>query len=87
MKLKVFAVRDDAAGAFLQPFFMVNDVVAIRSFRNSVRDPQHNFSINAEDYSLVALAEWDEETGHFLDLPSGPEVIAFAVEQLTSQEQ
>jgi hypothetical protein len=71
MSNKVFTVRDNKAQAYLQPFFLPNEAVAVRGINNCLTDPNHAFSHNPEDYALYILGEYDETTGKFvlLDAP------------------
>lgn len=63
MKLKIFAVLDNAAGAFLPPFFMHNHAVATRAFAQAVNDPTHQFSKSSNDYCLYCIGEFDDVNG------------------------
>lgn len=63
MKLKVYAVLDNKAMAFLPPFFMVNDQVALRAFNDSARNPDHSFFRNPSDYVLFYIADFDDSSG------------------------
>ena len=67
MLLKIYSVYDEKAGAYLPPFYMQNDAVAVRAFRNSVQDEEHNFHKNAEDYTLFRLGAWDDNTGETVE--------------------
>ena len=71
MNTMVFTVRDTKAGAYLNPFFMPNEQVAIRSMDHCLRDPNHGFALSPEDYALYILGEYDDSTGKFtlLDAP------------------
>lgn len=61
--LKVFSVYDSKADAYLQPFFVVNRAVAIRSFSSAAVDPASNFFRHPADFQLVELGEWDPSLG------------------------
>jgi hypothetical protein len=63
VKLNVYSVFDEKAGAYLQPFFMQNDNVALRAISNCLADPQHNFALNPSDYTLFLIGEWDDALG------------------------
>ena len=63
MILKMFAVFDNKACAFLPPFFMANSAVAERAFADAVNDPTHQFSKNPTDYALFGTGEFNDETG------------------------
>lgn len=63
MLLRAYSVFDSKAKAFIPPFFLQNDAMAVREFTNAVNDPGHKFHVNAEDYSLHSVAGFDDETG------------------------
>lgn len=71
MSLQVFTVRDDKAEAFMNPFFMPNQALAVRSIQQCMADPEHTFARFPEDFSLYILGEYDEQSGKFtlLDAP------------------
>ncbi len=60
MKLKIFAIYDSKAAAFITPFYVPNQQLAIRGFQNARADPTHAFSRNPTDYTLHELGEWDD---------------------------
>ena len=77
--LVVFTVWDAKAEGYLQPFFALNDAVGIRLFEGVIADPEHTFSVHAEDYSLWKTATFSQKTGEFE--PLGAKVcLAFAHE-------
>lgn len=65
MVLKVYAIFDSKAGAYLQPFFCVNRAVALRTFMSAVQDRGSDFHRYAGDYQLFELGEWDQVHGVF----------------------
>lgn len=67
MKVKVFAIYDSKATAYLQPFFMRSAGEAIRAFENTAIDPNSMFNKNPEDYSLFQIGEFDESEGTLID--------------------
>lgn len=69
-KRKAFAVYDTQVGAFLAPFFLQTAGQAVRSFMDASKDPNMEFSKHPGDYTLFELAEYDEETGKFTNLPT-----------------
>lgn len=66
MKTRAYTVFDSAAGAYLEPFFALNDATACRSFQRAAQDPQHGFYSHAEDYTLFFCGEFDDTTGTFV---------------------
>lgn len=63
MQHQMFAIKDRAANAFMQPFFTVNENTAVRAIGQAMRDPSHNFVVNAKDYSLYFIGIFDDHTG------------------------
>lgn len=64
MVLKVFAVRDSKAKAFLQPFFSGTVESAIRAFGDAVREDKSPICKHPEDYVLYELGSFDDGTGY-----------------------
>jgi len=66
MILKVYSVYDAKAHAFMQPFFMMNEPLAIRTFANAINKRDSQLGVNPEDYTLHACGEFDDSSGEFL---------------------
>jgi hypothetical protein len=66
--LDIFTVKDSKAEAYLQPFFVHNEAVALRIITNLVEDDGHQFGKNPEDYSLWFLGKYDESTGELINM-------------------
>lgn len=62
MILKVFAVRDTKAQAFLQPFYSPSVGSALRAFSDAVNDGQCPFNKHPEDYILYEIGSYDDAT-------------------------
>ena len=77
--MKVFAVFDSKAEAYLPPIFMPSKGSVIRSFSDLVRDPNHQFGKHPQDYILFDLGSWDEFTGRF-DLHPAPISIGVGID-------
>lgn len=82
MIIKLFSVRDSAVGAYLQPFFSPSSPAALRSLKDAVNDPKHDFHKHAADYALFELGEFDDATGMLAYSPEGPLRICWAVDLL-----
>lgn len=65
MKFKVVSVYDSQLELYSKPFFMQTRGTALRSWADSVNDPQSPFHQHPDDYTLFEIAEYDEETGRF----------------------
>jgi len=63
MILKVFAVRDMKAQAFLQPFYSPSLGSALRAFGDAVGDVSCPFSKHPEDYVLYEIGAYDDNSG------------------------
>lgn len=63
MKYRVFSVYDQKAGAYITPFFMPNDQMAVRAFAMVANDVTHPFYKFGADYTLFCVAEFDDLTG------------------------
>lgn len=83
MKLKVFAIHDSKAEAYLQPFFMANKGTAIRAITDILQQKDHQFTKYPEDFTLFELGEYDDSNGHMLPYPT-PIALCKAIE-LVSQ--
>ena len=61
MILKIFAVYDQAADAYLMPFFDHNRGRALRGFSELVNSPDHQFGKYAADFTLFEIGAWNDE--------------------------
>lgn len=64
MLQQIYTVYDKAADAYLQPFYAVNETVALRSFTAACLDESHNFHKYAEDFSLHYIGTYDDSDAH-----------------------
>jgi len=58
MKYRLYSINDRVAGEFGPVFQAVNDGVAIRNYKNLLKEAQ-----SVEDYSLFYLGTFDTQTG------------------------
>ena len=65
MLQKVYSVFDNAAKAFLPPFFLPEEAMAIRTFSDCVNSDTHQFGLNPGDYTLMYLGEFEQSSGLF----------------------
>lgn len=68
MLMKAFSVYDSKATSFMSPFFMINQGVAIRSFKEWSNDPQTMLCKYPTDYVLYEIGSFDDQTGEFVSL-------------------
>jgi hypothetical protein len=65
MKLNVYAIYDNTAKAYMQPFYMHNHALAVRAFTDQVNSEQDNPIKNHPDqFTLFHIGEFDDKTGN-----------------------
>ncbi len=71
MHLICFAVHDNKAESFIQPFFFPTLGMALRSFEQAANDPTTQFFAFLDDYTIFEIRNFDADTGIFnaLDTP------------------
>jgi len=62
--LKMFSIHDQKANAYITPFFLPNEGMAIRAFSDSINDPNHAFSRHPDDYTLFEIGTFGDTEGH-----------------------
>lgn len=67
MVLKVFAVYDSKASAYLPPFMMHTQGQAIRAFSDTVNAKDSILSKHPEDYTLFEVATFEETTAVYVN--------------------
>jgi len=77
-KQYAFSIYDSKAQAFMQPWFLPTEALALRAFADCVNDPEHNFGRHPEDYILHAVGAWSPESGT-LTCPDSPTSIATGI--------
>lgn len=65
----IYTIFDSKAELFLPPFYAVNDQVAIRRCKATMRDLDHDFSQHAEDYTLFNIGKFDQVKGEIESAP------------------
>lgn len=63
MNLKVFAIYDSKAEAYLQPFFMQSRGQALRAFDTTINTLDTQFHKYPSDFTLFEIGEYDELKG------------------------
>lgn len=66
MKMNLYSVYDKISKLYTQPMILLNDDIALRIIANCVRNPEHNYSLNPEDYSLYRVGSFDDNTAEIL---------------------
>lgn len=60
MKSIIFSIYDEKAQAYLPPFYLPNEEMAIRAITDCVADIEHNFCKHAEDFTLFNIGTFDD---------------------------
>jgi len=58
---QIFTIHDITSELYTQPFFGINDAVAIRSCANLVQNPGTTFYDNPEDFRLYHIGTFNDE--------------------------
>lgn len=67
---KVFAVYDSKVKTYMNPHHFKTVGEAVRTWVDIVNDTQTLIGRHPEDYTLMELADYDEETGKFTNQPT-----------------
>lgn len=64
MKLNIYAVKDTVVGEMGNPFYLNNDEMAKRSFKNAINNGTDiQLKLNYADTQLYKIGTWDTVTG------------------------
>lgn len=63
MKRKIYSLYDEKAGAYANPFYMENDLTAVRAVSHAVNGGESNLSLSPSDFKLYCLGEFDDNSG------------------------
>ncbi len=63
MKHNVYSIFDTASGLYSRPFFDQSDAQAQRAFGDIAIDATHPIGQHPEDYTLLRLGIFDDQTG------------------------
>lgn len=81
----VFTIFDEKARAYLPPFFLPEDGMAIRTFSDCVNAKDHQFAAHPHDYTLFKIGTWDNNIA-FLETFNAPQSLGNGVEFVTTPE-
>lgn len=62
-KLVIVSVRDSAADAFMNPFFVPTTGMAVRAFGDEVNKVGSPMNAHPADYELFEVGSFDEDSG------------------------
>jgi len=60
MKIEIFSIHDNKASAYLPPFNLPTTQMAVRTFTDTLNDPNHAFAKHPEDYTLFHIGTFDD---------------------------
>jgi len=83
MKLQIYSVYDSKAEAYMNPFFLQNDAMAVRGF-NDAANGESPIAKHPGDYTLFHIGEYSETKGELI--PMTPRSLGNALEFQTSFE-
>mgnify|MGYP000322833282 CR=1 FL=1 len=63
MILNIYVIHDAKAEAYMSPFFLGTDAVAIRGFSDAINNPESPFGRHPQDYTLFCIGEYSETKG------------------------
>lgn len=82
---RIFTVYDSKAEAFLPIFTMATQGQAIRSFQDTLDDPNHAFARHPHDYTLFFLGEWNDQNAEFT-AEKTPVSLGVAIQYVTNEK-
>lgn len=59
---EIFTIHDGKAHAYITPFFLPTNEMAIRSFIDGLNNPEHAFNRHPEDYTLFHIGQYFVDT-------------------------
>lgn len=64
--MKLFSIYDTKAQFFLQPFPETSTIAALRGFEVAVNEGKSTFSRFPDDFALMEIATFDQQTGEII---------------------
>jgi len=80
MKTQIYSIFDTASGTYQKPTFARADGEIMREFQNISTDLKHPCGEHPEDYSLIRLGTFCDQTGLVTDEPN--ETLATGLEMV-----
>ncbi len=83
MKTQLYSIYDTAAGIYTKPIFAQADGIVTREFQDLCVKADHPYGEHPEDYSLIRLGVFDDQTGKITNeenetLATGLEMVALS---------
>jgi hypothetical protein len=84
MKLELYTIYDSKEEIYYQPFFLLNDAVALRQFGDMANEETSKISKHPEDYTLWHLGSYEDSSATLTPLKT-KKCLAHANEHLYTQ--
>ncbi len=62
MQLKMFVIYDSKAAAYMQPWFLTTEALAVRAFSDLANNQESNICHHADDYTLFKIGTFNDTT-------------------------
>jgi len=85
MNHKIFTIYDSKAKAYLTPFFLHEDAMAVRVFADCINDTEHQFGRHPEDYTLFNIGKWSDDKAKLI--PNNPISLGCGIEFVILEAQ
>lgn len=79
MIFKIFTIYDDKAKAYIAPFVLPEDGMAIRTFAECANSLEHQFGKHPEDYTLFRIGTFCDTNAN-INLETTPTSLGKAIE-------
>lgn len=66
MKQKVFTIYDSVSQSYRVPFFLPTTGQAVRAISDCVDNPEHEFGMHPDHYTLMDIGEYDDSDGRIV---------------------
>ncbi|MBT7660362.1 MAG: nonstructural protein [Bacteroidetes bacterium] len=84
MLQKLFTVYDSKAENYSNPVYLASTGLAVRTFSDSVQDPESPFAKHPADYTLFELGTYDDQTAKMELLPT-PKSLFVAIDFINQE--
>lgn len=64
---QIFAIYDNKAQAFMQPFYATNVGLALRIFADNVANPESIMHKHPNDFVIYQVGSFDDQTGEMIN--------------------
>lgn len=86
MIIQIYSIHDIKASAYMTPFFMQTEGMALRAITDCVNDNGHSFNKHPEDFTLFEMGTFDDNNGQ-MELLETPRPIAKCIELVSGEHE